>query len=326
MRLSLALACWILPAVCLCAAEPGATEKGSFRFKPDGDQKDIPERYRLDERSFDYELSLKHELPSAEITVYRLTFPSPVETKLKENNTVHAEYYLPHGKGPFPAVIVLDILDGSQTVSRTIATHLAQHNIAALFVYMPYYGPRRSPGSDVRLLMPDIDHSVEAIRQTVLDLRAATAWLESRKEVDARRLGILGTSLGSFMGTLTAEMEPKLKRVAVLLGGGGIVDAYYDHPRAAQVRQLYEAIGGSKEKLTKALAPVDPLTYAGNLKQRKVLMISGKRDEIVFPKMAESLWKASGEQKIVWYDCGHYTAVFYLLPALDDIVKHFTAE
>jgi dienelactone hydrolase len=326
MRLPLTICAWLLSAAVLCAAEPGAPEKGTFRFKPLGDQNSTPERYRLDERAFDYELSLKHDVPAAELGVYRLKFPSPVETEQKANNTVHAEYYRPYGEGPFPAVIVLDILGGNETVSRTIATHLAQHRIAALFVYMPYYGPRRTPGSDVRLLMPDVDHSLAAIRQTVLDLRVATAWLESRKEVDAKRLGILGTSLGSFMGTLTAEMEPKLRRVAVLLGGGGVVDAYYDHPQGRHIRKLYESLGGSKEKLAKVLAPVDPLTYAANLKDRRVLMICGKRDEVVPPKMAEALWKASGEQKIVWYDCGHYTAAFYLLSGLQHVVKHFGAE
>jgi dienelactone hydrolase len=326
MRLPLAFGCWLLSAAALGAAEPETLEKGKFSFKPLDDQKNIPECYRLDERSFDYELSLKHDLPDAGLGVFHLTFPSPVVTELKENNTVHAEYYRPHGKGPFPAVIVLDILGGNETVSRTLAVHLAQHRIAALFVFMPYYGPRRTPGSNVRLLMPDIDHSLGAVRQTVLDLRAATAWLEARLEVDGKRLGILGTSLGSFMATLTAEMEPKLARVAALLGGGGIVDAYYDHPQGAKIRKLYESLGGSKEKLAKAIAPADPLTCAANLKTHKVLMICGKRDEIVPPKMATALWKASGQQEIVWYDCGHYSAAFYLLAGLDHIVKHFGAE
>src|SRR2546421_268241 len=78
-----------------------------------------------------------------------------------------------------------------------------------------------------------IGHSLDAVRQTVLDLRRAAAWLEARPEVDRTRLGIVGTSLGSMVGALAAEMEPRLRRVVVLLGGGGLVDAYYDHPRVA---------------------------------------------------------------------------------------------
>ena len=136
----------------------------------------------------------------------------------------------------------------------------------------------------------------------------------------------MGTSLGSFMAALTGEMEPRLRRVAVLLGGGGFVDAYYDHPRGESFRKIYEALGGSKEKLARVIAPVDPLTCAANLKDRKVLMIDAKRDEIVIPKMAEAMWKATGEQKIVWYDCTHYGAALYFLDAMEHVVKHLGAE
>jgi dipeptidyl aminopeptidase/acylaminoacyl peptidase len=167
---------------------------------------------------------------------------------------------------------------------------------------------------------------LDAIRQTVLDLRVAAAWLESRPEIDGKRLGIMGTSLGSFMAALTAEMEPRLGRVAVLLGGGGVVDAYYDHPKAAPYRKLYEALGGTKEQLAKLIAPADPLTCAANLKERQLLILAGKRDEIVPPKMAEALWNAAGRQKIVWYDCTHYGAIVYLASALDQIAKHFLSE
>src|SRR5262249_50664297 len=152
-----------------------------------------------------------------------------------ENNTVHALYYRPDGPGPFPGVIVLDITAGDQTVSRAIATHLAQHKIAALFVQMAYYGPRRPPGTRLRLPSTDFHHTTAAVRQTILDVRDAAAWMASRPELDGKRLGILGTSLGSFIGSLAAEMEPRLGRVAVLLGGGGLVDGFYDHPQAASV-------------------------------------------------------------------------------------------
>jgi dienelactone hydrolase len=306
--------------------ERPAAEKGSFHFAPVNDQKDVPERYRLAARAFDFELRPKIDLPSAAVRVSRLTFPSPVKSPTPENNTVHAEYYQPLAEGRFPAVIVLDITAGDQSLSRSIATYLAQHRVAALFVQMAYYGPRRPPGSKLRLLMPDVDHSLEAIRQTVLDLRAAAAWLESRPEINPKRLGILGTSLGSFMAALAGEMEPRLGRVAVLLGGGGVVDAYYDHPKAARYRKLYEALGGTKEMLAERIAPADPITCAANLKERRLIILAGKRDDIVPPKMAEALWQASGKQKIVWYDCTHYGAVFYLATALEQIRDHFTSD
>jgi dienelactone hydrolase len=308
------------------AEDSAKIEKGTVRFRLVGKQDGIPQQYRLDEHTFDYEMEPKAELPSTGITIWHVRFPSPVTTEHRENNTVHAEYYRPRGEGRFPAVIVLDITAGDQNLSRIIATHLANNGIAAMFVQMAYYGPRRPAGSSLRLLSPDVPQTLAAIRQTVLDLRRASAWLESRPEIDGSKLGILGTSLGSFIGTLTAEMEPRLSRVAVLLGGGGLVDAYYDDPRGAPLRKLYESLGGSKDRAKEIIAPVDPLTYAANLKDRPVLILAAKRDDIVPPRSAEALWEATGKQKIVWYNCTHYGAVLYIIPALDQIAKHFRAE
>src|SRR5207245_8325209 len=157
-----------------------------------------------------------------------------------ENNTVHAEYYRPNRPGPFPCVVVLDITGGDQKLSRIIARHLAQNGIGGLFVQMAYYGPRRPAGTSKRLLSYDLAPTFDAIRQTVLDLRRAAAWMEARPEIDKNSLGIMGTSLGSFMAALTAEMEPRYAKVAVLLGGGGFVDVYYQHPQAAPFVKIFE--------------------------------------------------------------------------------------
>jgi dienelactone hydrolase len=303
-----------------------AIEKGAVTFTPLGDQKDVPETYRLQAHRFDYEMVSMRELPIAAVEVLELRFPSPIETPSEENNTVWAEYYRPKRAGPLPGVIVLDITGGDQTLSRVIARHLAQNGVAALFVQMAYYGPRRPPGSPLRLMSTDVEHSFAAVRQTVLDLRRATAWLESRPEIDKKRLGIMGTSLGSFVATLTAEMEPKLGRLTVLLGGADFADGYWDHPQAVKYRKIFEALGGTKEQVREFIAPVDPITCVKNLKDCKVLIVAAKNDEIVPPRMAETLWRETGKQQIIWVNAGHYTAAIYLVQGLKNVVEHFQAE
>jgi dienelactone hydrolase len=298
-------------------------QKGKVPFKPADDQATVAERYRLDPLEFEYELKPKRDLVVSEIEIYELTFPSPVHTKYTENNTVHAEYYLPKGKGPFPGVIILDIMDGSQVVSRSIAALLATTGIAGLCVQMPYYGPRRPADSKVRLISPDINHTMDAIRQAVLDNRCAVAWLESRPEIDKKKLGIHGTSLGSFMAGLTAAAEPRLNNVCLMLGGGGLVDAYWDHPRAKPLLQALAVIGADKEAVKRVIAPADPITYAEALKKRNLLMIAASRDDVVPPSAARCLWEATGKQKIVWLDSTHVGAAFHLFAATGHIVKHF---
>jgi dienelactone hydrolase len=302
------------------------TENGQVHFQPVGDEARIPERYRLSAHEFSYVIQLKRELPASGMTIYELRFPSALTSDCPANNTVYAEYYRPKGNGPFPGVVILDITGGDQSLSRTIASCLAQNGIAGLFVQMAYYGPRRPPGSRLRLLSTNIAQTMEAVRQTVLDNRRAAAWLASRPEIDCARLGIHGTSLGSMVAALTTEMEPRIRRLSICLGGGGLVDAFYDHPQAAPYRKLWEALGGTKQQVTLLLAPVDPITCAANLKDRDVLMIAGKRDEIVPPRATEALWEAAGRPKLIWYDCSHYGAALCFAPMMKQVVKHFAAK
>ena len=144
------LAPLLLAAPTFAALKPA--ESGKVTFKAIDNQADVAERYRLGPTEFAFELKPKRELTVSGIEIYELTFPSPVKTKYPENNTVYAEYYVPAGKGPFPGVILLDILDGSQIVSKSLATVFATHGIASLCMQMPYYGPRRPAGGKVRLL------------------------------------------------------------------------------------------------------------------------------------------------------------------------------
>jgi dienelactone hydrolase len=321
MRFPTIVASLVLAASAIAAPRPAEIDK--VTFTPVDDQASVAERYRLDKCDFECRLKLKRELTVSGIDIYELTFPSPVKSKHAENNVVHAEYFVPKGKGPFPGVIVLDILDGSLIVSRAIATILASQEVAALCVHLPYYGPRRPAGERVRFINADLKHSMDSIRQAVLDNRCAAAWLASRPEIDAKKLGIHGTSLGSFMAALTAAAEPRLEKVSLMLGGGGLVDAYWDHPQAKPYLQVLSVWGGDKETLKKAIAPADPITYAENLKKRDLLMIAASRDDVVPPAAAKALWEATGKQKIVWLNATHVGAVVYLFDATEHIVKHF---
>jgi dienelactone hydrolase len=315
----MAIVAGLISSTAAFALEPERGKTTCLAAKTD---EQIPERYRLDACTFAWELKPKMELPASGVEIYTLTFPSPVKSPHPENNTVHAEYYRPQGKGPFPGVIVLDILGGDGAVSRGVARHLAQNGIAGLFVQMAYYGPRRPMGGPA-LITVNIEHTMNGIRQTVLDIRCATSWLESRPEIDATKLGILGTSLGSFISALTAAMEPRLGRVVLLLGGGGLVDAFYENPKAKPFLQAADLVGLTREKMKKMIAPADPLTYAELLKERKLLMIAASRDDIVPPIAAQKLWEATGKPKIIWLDATHVGAAIYVFHVAGPIVEHF---
>src|ERR1041385_2405536 len=66
---------------------------------------------------------------------YQVTFPSRIETKFDENNTVWTQLILPNGPGPFPVVLSLPILAGSNTdIESRFWKPLLDRGIAVMFV------------------------------------------------------------------------------------------------------------------------------------------------------------------------------------------------
>jgi cephalosporin-C deacetylase-like acetyl esterase len=155
----------------------------------------------------------------------------------------------------------------------------------------------------------------------VLDCRLAAAWLASRPEVETGKLGLVGTSLGSLIGANVAAAEPRLKNVCLVLPAGGLVDAFYDHPRAKPYLPLVEVLGG-REGLKKMIAPADPITYADQSKERNLLLIAASRDDVLPPSSARALWEATGKQRILWFDATHIGAAAYAIPALKAVTEH----
>ncbi|HET6573278.1 MAG TPA: prolyl oligopeptidase family serine peptidase [Fimbriiglobus sp.] len=317
----------LLATLTPAAAVARPVTHGEVRFTCDDAARGVPERFRLAAHTFPYEQQLRYDLEYSGVEVYTVRFPSPVASPHPENNTVYAEYFRPkHAAGKVPAAVVLDIMQGNALVSRGAAMWLAQNGVAALAITMPYYGPRRPAEGHCRMLSPDVEQSLANVRQTVLDCRRAVAWLAARPEVDADRLGVMGTSLGSFMGGLVAAAEPRVHSACLLLGGGGLVEAFYNHPRLQWAAPLLWAAGITREKLARQIAPVDPLTYADRLKTKHLLLIGASRDDIVPPAAMKRLWEATGKPKIVWLNATHVGSAAYAFTAMNAVIAHLKEE
>ena len=290
-------------------------------------EESVPERFRLDERPFTARSLVVYD--HARIRKYDVTFPSPVTTASERNNTVHAEYFQPQGAGPFPAVVVLHILGGDFPLSRTVANYLAQNEVAALFVKMPYYGPRRDPANPRRMIAKNPLETVEGMTQAVLDIRRAADWLAARPEVDPRRLGITGISLGGIMSALAGSADERFSSVGIVLGGGRLGETVWElnHRDADQFRRQWLESGKTREEFVRTIEQVDPATYGHRLRDRRVLMIEAAHDEVIPAENARALHSAIGDHaRIVWLNSGHYTAIWYLPRELVRLERFFNAR
>ncbi len=315
--LGLEISLILLGAHFIFAAEP-EIRRGEVRFEPvANEQQSVPEPFRLPSAAFEFE---QKPQPSwqGNVAVSLVTFASPVQTPYANNNTVHCEYFCPAGDGKHPACIVLHILGGDFPLARVFAYQLAQNGVPALFVKMPYYGERRQPGVNVRMISTNPEQTVAGMTQAVKDIRYAAAWLAAQPEVDASQLGIFGISLGGITATLAAEAEPRFARCCPVLAGGDLnqilTSSHEKH--ITEARDKWASDGHTLADLGDLMKTIDPVCYAAALKNRQVLMLNADHDEVIPRACTLSLWEAAGKPPIEWYDAGHFSAMLYINDAL----------
>ncbi len=123
---------------------------------------------------------------------------------------------LPRGTGPFPAVLLIvgsGPLDRDETVHfhkpfLVLADHLTRQGIAVL------RADKRGVG----------ETTGEFAEATILDLaedvRAGVEYLKSRKEIDPKRIGLLGHSEGGVVGPILASRSSDVAFLVMLAGLG----------------------------------------------------------------------------------------------------------
>lgn len=325
------LTCVLLGVVCLspswCFAQ-GQTRKLAIEFVPGVEEIKIPERFRLSKDSFECQIDAMEEL-TPQVGRSLVRFPSPMVTETAQNNTVHTELYLPKERKlgeKAPAVIVLHILGGDFPLARTFCHVLADRGCVALFLKMPYYGERRPEGSSKRMVSHDPRETLTGFTQAVLDIRRAADFLARRDDVDVERIGIFGISLGGITGGLAAGIEPRFQNVCLMLAGGDFGRVAWESKETQKSRDYWIKLGKSKEEFVEILKPIDPLTYAEELRGRRMLLLNAKEDEVIPPECTKVFWKAAGEPEIVWYSGGHYSVAVHLFDAMKRTGDFFAAK
>ena len=245
--------------------------------------------------------------------IYHITWRSWVHTDYPVNNQAVAHYYQPRRSGKVPAVVVLHSYATRQARrERKLCGHLADRGIACLLPHLPYHY-LRTPVDQIsgRLMISgDVERTLEAVRQAVIDIRCGVDWLQQRPEVDPDRIGVVGLSLGGILTHLVMGVESRFSVGVTILGGGQVADVLWKSPILAHVRRQLAASGIGLDELRERLRPIEPLTFAQRNRPRQVLMINGRYDIIVPPHAARAVWRALGEPPIIWLHTGHYGPEF----------------
>jgi carboxymethylenebutenolidase len=118
----------------------------------------------------------------------------------------------PEGKGPFPAVIVIQEWWGLDDWIKDQARALAREGYAALAVDL-YHGKVTKDPEVAHQLMSGLPED-----RAVRDLKGAYAYLQSRADVRKDRIGVIGWCMGGKYALQLATLEPGLKAAVAYYG------------------------------------------------------------------------------------------------------------
>jgi len=140
----------------------------------------------------------------AAITQSQLTFESG-------NKPIRLDAYLPDSPGRLPAVLALYGSGGGVEGMNEPATMLAAQGFA---VFVLHYFDRT--GTTQVVDKQTIFRNFPAWGKTVWD---AISHIEQHPQVDAKRMGLLGFSLGAYLALSVASVDPRVKAVVEFFGG-----------------------------------------------------------------------------------------------------------
>ncbi|MDP1571121.1 MAG: alpha/beta hydrolase family protein [Vicinamibacterales bacterium] len=244
-----------------------------------------------------------------------LRFPSALVTPHPENNTVVARYF------PAPAtrrggraaarraVVVLPQWNSDAGGHVGLCRLLARTGVSALRLSLPYHDARRPPElhrADY-LLSANIGRTLQVCRQGVLDARRAIWWLHGQ---GYDRIGLLGTSLGSCLATLTACHEPLVTAQALNHVSPYFADVVW---RGLSTRHVRAGLEGhiDLDDLREAWRPISPWTYIDRAARLKTLLVYARYD-LTFPldlsRMLIDEFRQRGlPHEVAMLPCGHYS-------------------
>ena len=238
-----------------------------------------------------------------------LTFTSHIVSPWPENNRVYARFFKARSSGP--AVVVLPNWNAKWDGQLNLCRWLNALGITTLKLSLPYHDRRVARGHERadQLVGANVGLTLQATRQAITDTRQCLRWLEQQGYT---RLGLLGTSIGSAVGSITMAHDRAVRAGAFLHVSTYFSDAVRTGMTTMHVWEgLRSKVG--EDELRLYWSPVSPVPYLDRLRNsgQRMLMVSGKYDPTFWYEFTGEMFRSMREKGIdletLVLPCGHYS-------------------
>jgi dienelactone hydrolase len=184
-----------------------------------------------------------------------------------------------------PIVILSPGLDSVKEELHNYGNDMLRRGMATLAID----GPGQGEGEFDLSLRPDYD----------VPIRYVIDYLETRADVDAERVGMMGVSVGGFFAVRAAAVEKRLK-AAVMLASGYDMSAHFDrYPLLTQDAFIYRTKSADEATARERLKA---FTLQGYTEQVTIplLVIFGRKDRLFPPDDSERVVAEVGANAELW--------------------------
>jgi pimeloyl-ACP methyl ester carboxylesterase len=226
----------------------------------------------------------------------------PTASSLGTNIAV--DYYrLPYSNSP--VIVLLPISGGGYEAESHFARYFAKRGFAVALV-------RRGEMSHET----PTPAAIEAwLKQNMSDNKRVLDWVETREELDAKRIGLFGISMGGIRAALLVALDQRIRAATLGLAGGDLpfilahsTEKGIARRRADFLRNHPMSVAQFESELRKTIT-YDPALFAPYVDPRKILVVLGIWDTVVPFKKGWELRKELGRPETLLLPTGHYTAV-----------------
>ena len=225
-------------------------------------------------------------------------------------------------KAPAPAILILPIMGGRTYPLETFfAKGFVHHGYHALVVHRP----------DIKDEIRDLEDIDTLLKASLSDTRRIIDWLERQPNVDAKRLGLFGISLGAIRGVMVMGMEPRLRAGVLGLPGGDLPyiathseDKNIKKARTKILEKNQLSIEEGEARLREAIT-CEPLAIAPSVDPSRVLLVIAAFDKVVHASKGWELRRKMGNPQTIQLCGGHYSSVVHV-PYLRGASSRFFAK
>jgi hypothetical protein len=210
---------------------------------------------------------------------------------------------------------------------RILARDLAKIGIASFVLQLVLPSQGVAEGTKGQPTVPFIENWLELYQVLVINTRQVIDWAESRNELDAQRVAVMGMSIGGMASAITMAVDERVMAGVFLVTGGNMENITWrsknDVARMShkctefQCHEIYshypQYLDDVKERGIENVVPAkecflfDPISFTSYLRGRPMLMINAEWDDFVPKDSTLEFWEACGHPRIVWLPANHNT-------------------